>query len=289
MMKHLTLIILILVFLASAGTAIAQNLKGLWIGGLVSDTTGVPVLNTNYVLHVKQQMGSIVSGRAYVLERRFQFEGILDFIGMIKDDRLDVVELKINSSKTPVATKFLCIKNMDLKITLGKGKDILQGHWTGKMEDRSPCTAGGAYLSRYNTENEGLVPPATMRTILADTGPIRFLNTNLSEPVVINVSSRTVHLMLNDYQKEDNDTVSVYQNRRPFIKKLAIFTIPYLKTLKFDVNSDMQELVLVAENLGRVPPNTSTLTIDDGVTTQKVSIVATKQISAVIYLKYTGK
>jgi hypothetical protein len=38
-----------------------------------------------------------------------------------------------------------------------------------------------------------------------------------------------------------------------------------------------------------VPPNTSTLTIIDGHRRHKVSILATKEKSAVIYLRYTDK
>jgi hypothetical protein len=47
-------------------------------------------------------------------------------------------------------------------------------------------------------------------------------------------------------------------------------------------------MILYANNLGKEPPNTSMLIIDDGETKQEISIVSTLQKSNVIYFSYKG-
>lgn len=49
---------------------------------------------------------------------------------------------------------------------------------------------------------------------------------------------------------------------------------------------ELNEIILFAENLGKIPPNTSQLIIIDGTNTYRLIIESDLQKSAAIYLKY---
>jgi len=86
--------------------------------------------------------------------------------------------------------------------------------------------------------------------------------------------------------KEDGDIISVYHNRRPFIRNQLIVNSPSTHTLRLNRNQQLHEIILYAENLGKIPPNTSNLRIYDGVKEHQVLIRSSKEVSAVVYLRY---
>lgn len=57
-------------------------------------------------------------------------------------------------------------------------------------------------------------------------------------------------------------------------------------TLRLNRNQELHEIILYAENLGKIPPNTSNLRIYDGVKEHQILIRSTKEVSAVVYLRY---
>lgn len=264
----------------------AQDLKGLWVGSLVSDTVGVPVINTEYVLNIKEQHENTLSGRAYVIEKEYEFEGVLDFIAVLDKGRLKISELRIVSSKVPTQNKILCIKFLNLGLSLGETTDYLKGHWTGALEDHSHCTPGMAVLERAKSGKAKPISNAILTMIATDTAPNGFLNTKLATPALVNVQNTFLELEISDYLKEDGDTISLYLNRRPLVRKLPILRKLQKKSLRINPNTGITELILYAENLGQVPPNTCVLTVFDGFTRQRVRIESTKETSATIYFRY---
>jgi hypothetical protein len=103
---------------------------------------------------------------------------------------------------------------------------------------------------------------------------------------VINVYSRQVGLEIKDYLRSDNDTISIYYNRKLLIDRLGIKKQPFRYSVRLERQSGLNEVILYANNLGEIAPNTSELIIDDGVKQQKILIESTKKTSAVIYLRY---
>ena len=269
----------------------AQDYKGVWSGYMAADIYNVQVLNVQYVLHVKDQNQNIVNGKAYIFRKNpLHAEGILDFIGIVNKNNLKITELKILYSKVPndsITIRFLCIKNLKLELTHQNGLDNLNGTFTGAGENKLPCYPGKVYLQRFNKNNQETIPTEMLTTILLDDAdPNVFLKTKLARPIIIDVADNVIELEIRDYLKQDNDIISVYHNRRPFIRNLTIINKPYKQTLRFDRNSELQEIILYAENLGEIPPNTSNLKVFDGVKVHQVLIQSSKEVSAVVYLRY---
>jgi hypothetical protein len=287
-MKYLMILYLLLLSISG----FTQNYKGVWLGYLDSDLQNIMTLNVYYILHVKEQDNNIVNGKAYIYrENPIQAEGILDFIGVINKDNLNINELKILHSKIPSdSARFLCIKNLKLKLTKEVGIDKLNGTFTGAGENSLPCYPGNVYLQRFSDANKQYIPQSYLTNILLDSrDPNVFLKTKLSRPIVIEVTENVIRLEIKDYLKEDGDIISVYHNRRPFIRNQLIVNRPASHTLRLNRNQELHEIILYAENLGRIPPNTSNLKIYDGIKEHQVLIQSSKEVSAVVYLRYVSE
>ncbi|MBU0696003.1 MAG: hypothetical protein KKE39_05690, partial [Bacteroidetes bacterium] len=61
------------------------------------------------------------------------------------------------------------------------------------------------------------------------------------------------------------------------------------KRLPLDPNSEINELIIYANNLGKIPPNTCMMVVDDGITQQEIYITSSLQQSALLYLRYQKK
>ncbi len=109
-----------------------------------------------------------------------------------------------------------------------------------------------------------------------------------SNPLVktITVHSNEVTINIYDDGAIDHDTVSVYLDNRPVISRAMLTDRPLTLTLHLDENNDYHELVMVAENEGEIPPNTSLMIVKAGDKEYEVRITSTEQKNAVVAFKY---
>ena len=61
---------------------------------------------------------------------------------------------------------------------------------------------------------------------------------------------------------------------------------PLTITINMEEDGEEQELVMVAENLGRIPPNTSLMIVEAGDKRFDVRITSTEQKNAVVRFRY---
>ena len=285
-MKNLYLLFLLL---GACSTAEAQDYKGIWTGHLRAEVYDATVLNMQYILHIKDQNQNIVNGKAYVYRNNpLKAEGSLDFIGVLKGSELKIKELKILYSRIPADTaRFLCIKDLEMTLSEEKGVENLRGKFTGAGENSIVCYPGKVYLERFNKDNQDDIPSQLLTNLLLDDrDPNVFMQTKLARPVVIEVTNNVIELEIGDYLREDGDIISVYHNRRQFLKNLPILNKKSTHTLRLNRSTELHEIILFAENLGRIPPNTSTLKVFDGTKEHQVQITSNKEVSAVVYLRY---
>jgi len=83
----------------------------------------------------------------------------------------------------------------------------------------------------------------------------------------------------------DGDTVSVFMNGENIVSKQKLKESATKKTIYISSNSDSVQLVLFAENLGTIPPNTGLLTVRDGDDVYQVRFSADLQKNASIILR----
>jgi hypothetical protein len=102
----------------------------------------------------------------------------------------------------------------------------------------------------------------------------------------LTLSTREVQLNVYDDGAVDNDTVSIYFDRKLLVSHARLTTQPIIVKIHLDESSDTHELVMVAENLGDIPPNTSLMVVRAGEKRFEVRIVSTEQKNAVVVFKY---
>ena len=100
------------------------------------------------------------------------------------------------------------------------------------------------------------------------------------------VSTSQVIVRLYDNGEIDDDTVSVYFKNKLVLDKKRLSTSPLTITLNLDEDGGENELVMVAENLGRIPPNTSLMIVQSGDQRYQVNITSTDQKNALVRFKY---
>jgi hypothetical protein len=102
----------------------------------------------------------------------------------------------------------------------------------------------------------------------------------------ITVNTEEVSIRLYDNGEIDGDSISVFVDKQLMLSHKGLSTVPITLTLKFDASDDEHEVVMVAENLGRIPPNTSLMIINAGDKRYQVQITSTEQKNAVVKFKY---
>lgn len=101
----------------------------------------------------------------------------------------------------------------------------------------------------------------------------------------INAEAGDITISIYDNGTIDNDTVSVYVNNKLVISRERLTDQPITFTVSLDKTNAVQEVVLVAENLGDIPPNTSLMVVKAGGQTHEVRITSTETKNAVVLLK----
>lgn len=102
----------------------------------------------------------------------------------------------------------------------------------------------------------------------------------------ITVHTKEVNIKLYDNGDIDGDTISIYVDKKLVLSHQGLTARPIVYTLHFDEDDLEHEVVMVAENLGRIPPNTSLMVINTGDRRYQVQITSTEQKNAMVRFKY---
>jgi len=135
-----------------------------------------------------------------------------------------------------------------------------------------------ASISKPVIQNKELIaPPKELPTIVAER----------KNETIQDLYFRNDSLVLSLYDNGivDGDTVSVFMNGENIISKQRLKEAATKKTIYISSNADSVQLVLFAENLGSIPPNTGLLTVRDGDDVYQVRFSADLQKNASIMLR----
>ena len=101
----------------------------------------------------------------------------------------------------------------------------------------------------------------------------------------IDFKSDSLTLTLYDNGIVDGDTVSVVLNGEVIIPKQGLSEQAYRKVIKIPPGSDSLQLVMYAENLGSIPPNSGLLIIQDGSERYEVGFKGDMKNSSAVRLR----
>lgn len=281
-------------------TSFSQNIHGKWVGKVTQSPGGYSEL---YDLELNLTQRKNIWGESYAFEGdsvriRFGLSGII-----LKDSiRLSESLGWLRENLVPVSWE-ACVKQFMLAYRTEGNFEYLEGRWTGFGVDdlTKACIPGRVILSRtleglnkfleVNKDSIVLPEPNAIASVIPpvlDFSP-NFLNTEPKKITEIVVTQPELQIQLVDYMKVDNDTVSVYINRNLLAKNIRVAKRPAVLYFKLDTRIELHELLLYAENLGLVPPNTSEMILIDGEQRHRVAIVSDKEKTAAVYLRYKPK
>ena len=98
------------------------------------------------------------------------------------------------------------------------------------------------------------------------------------------LSADSLQLSFYDNGVIEGDSIRVYVNGENIISNNKLTATATKKTIRLP-NVETIEIILVAENLGTIPPNTGLLVVKDGDKTYQVNFSADLQTNAAIIFK----
>ncbi len=106
----------------------------------------------------------------------------------------------------------------------------------------------------------------------------------------ITTSEENIQVELYDNGTIDNDSITVYHNNQLVISNGRLSFSPISFKIKCSVNDSRHELIVVAENLGDIPPNTALMVIKAGGKERyEVFLASTEQRNAKVIINYVPK
>lgn len=131
----------------------------------------------------------------------------------------------------------------------------------------TPITAPNPVAER----NESVLTAMRMRkNTLAATVPVR---------------SDSVRISFYDNGDVDGDTISVFLNGKPILVDQPISAKALQLYIALDPGRDINELTMFANNLGKIPPNTALMIVNDGFTRQEIYLSSSLTQNAGIQLR----
>ncbi|MBK8143002.1 MAG: hypothetical protein IPK57_19860 [Chitinophagaceae bacterium] len=274
--------IIIIVLLLSGLFTGAQDINGIWKGKIVMAPSGCfPVYNIELQLQVA---GTRITGTAYHFSDSLNyikenFEGNYNRdsnLVIIKE--IGIVTFKIREDCVP------CIKTYTLTYHRGGGNVVteeqLRGSWatpSGKAIDgKTICEPGTIVLTRFEKSSfkpELKLPPS--------------LTKRKAELVKeIKVDTGSIKIDFYDNGQIDGDTISVYVNNMPVVSNRMLKTQPISVSIKIDNIRTMQEVIMVGENLGSIPPNTALMIVTAGDKRYQLYLTSDEQKNAMVRFLY---
>jgi len=103
------------------------------------------------------------------------------------------------------------------------------------------------------------------------------------------VDEENIQVDLFDNGTIDNDTISVFHNNKQIIKHGRLAFNPISFKIKCSPNENMHELVVVAENLGEIPPNSALMVITAGKKRYEVFLTSNESRNAKVVIEFIPK
>ena len=230
--------VFIAVFLVSGGIVLqAQNLNGFWKGTLTMSGGCFPINHIELQIHID---GKIVSGDSY---------HYLDIDNYVKKNftgtyfpagkKIVLQEELVTTFKIRPECR-VCIKRYELNYSREGKVETLTGGWTGYIQGTNiSCEAGNITLTRIKESAFKEIPE-----VAVDTGKLR--------------------LDFYDNNQIDGDSITVLVNGRVILSNQKLTAKPVTTYVTIDMQNTFQEVEMIAENQGSIPPNTALLIVTAG-------------------------
>jgi hypothetical protein len=288
-------------------SAQAQKVSGSWYG---KAEVMLQSENHNYLTElILTQKGNKVSGvMGYYFKDQYQsffIKGTYDpksRLLLIK--RVPVVYFRSNDAKPSVN----CAMDFEAVLTVSKVKSTLKGYYLRDKNYMYTCPDLNLTFTLDTKENTDSVlreavavqrvwrPTRDELVVSADVleekkaiiGTPEIKAFEARKSVVNNeilVNSDSLRVTLYDNGTVDGDTISLFYNNTPVVAHQGLNVQGANFYLKLDSSSEVHDLSMFAENLGRIPPNTALMIIHDGIQRYEIFLTSTLNSNGTVRIR----
>ena len=261
----------------------AEDLNGIWKGTLSQGPGGC---YPHYFLELQiNSTGDRITGRAYDYYDKTHFVK-MSFTGRynMQTHRLVLIENKVLESDIPPDC-LPCIKTYDLNYSKSGTQEELNGDWKGVYSEKNMvCPPGKIQLKKAQLSDfpVDVDQPDTLASLQ------KALHLESREKTLVKtvtVNSPQIKIELYDNGEIDQDTVTVLINNKILLYRQMLTDRPL--TINFNAFPAVEyELVMYADNLGTIPPNTALMMVTAGDKKFEVFLSSSEQKSAAVKFVY---
>jgi hypothetical protein len=286
-------------------TASSQDLSGYWQGRFRTDQRRNAVGNTFFMNMVLKQNVRKIEGRFGNAPLDFPNDPqvVYEISGLIgKKEKIPsrLMRGKILYSRLSDEEAEFFLSLDEIKYEKNDTMEVLYGNWSanGLIPLRSDGFAGSFWVSRLR------VSDSLKKAIVVDTGlvyhPTKKIDTaqdmalipeqmakrkNLEEGH-ITVNTKKITLTIYDNGITDGDSVSIFFNGKLLMSHQLVSEKPIILNLELDENLIKNEIILFAENLGSISPNTALIVVNAGDKRYELFSNADLEKNAVLVIEY---
>jgi hypothetical protein len=303
------LLLLFLFFIQQQHIA-AQQLTGIWSGKISRQTSNYRAVES-IELQI-YQVGKSISGYSFAFKDTSYF--VLYKIDGKRDRKQKYIAIRELGHAFYLLPKnfFPCEKFFDLQYNKVGKTQYLTGKWGGRGVDTS-CFPGEELLvvlqkikkPEYPLENFvqqkiinhvikknikpdtiAPLPPEEMLAVTTQNKDSLPLDRKIDIQEIVKLSDTIVKCTLYDNAVVDDDTVSVFVNKIPVLIKQRISAKPLSFNVTLTEPGKPVEIIMQAENLGSIPPNTALMIIETAKKRYEVRLSAGFEKHAAIVIMY---
>ena len=268
---------------ASAADNQDTALTGIWKGTLTQDSGGC---YPRYFLELQiDASGDRIRGNAYDYYDKEHFVK-MSFTGRYNTltHRLMLIENNVLQENIP-ADCAPCIKTYDLSYTRNGAEEILKGDWKGLLSGKHTACPPGKVSLKKTTRPDFPVDILQNDTLATLQQSLHLAPRETSLVKTITVNTPHIKIELYDNGEIDHDTVTVLVNGKLLLYRQMLTDKPLTVYLDAFPNN-LYELVMYADNLGTIPPNTALMMVTAGSRKIEVFLSSSEEKSASVRLLY---
>ena len=141
--------------------------------------------------------------------------------------------------------------------------------------------------------------PKTKDTILTKPKELAFIKKSALPKVLVERENNLVKTIITDEEfiqidlydngTIDHDSISVFDNNKQVVKNGGLSYTPITLKIKMSKENPRHELIMVAENMGEIPPNTALMVITAGKKRYEIFLTSTEEKNAKVVIEYKPK
>jgi hypothetical protein len=271
------------ILLLIPGLLPAEDLNGIWKGTL---TQGAGNCYPQYFLELQINFdNNSITGKAYDYYDTSKFVK-LSFSGRYnpQSHRLVLIETRVLQSKIPLDCA-PCIKTYDLTYEKKGNDEMLTGDWRGHIQDRKNACPPGKIILKKADHSDFPVDIEQNDTLarLQQSIKLQPRVTQIMKTIVVDTSK--IKIELYDDAVVDNDTITVFINQKLLLYRQRLTEKPL--TIYFSAFPETEyELLMYADNLGLIPPNTALMVVTAGNKKFEVYLSSSEEKTAAVKFIY---